>query len=397
MIKNQSFSVYFLSLGYGLGATVATISVTISGLIGAELAPNLALMTIPYGLQFVGSTISALVSSLLQERFGRRRVVFAAGCIGIISGLMGILSLHFRSFELLLLTHFILGIFLANISLLRFAALDLTSKNKYGKAISLVMSGGVFAGILAPFISRNAAAFFQKLSVYQACYLSISILATMITVMLLFLHFPSEQHKKQAAAIPLKSLLKKRLYLFAVTCGGVGYFLMNLIMINTSIQMKANGFAFTSVTYYIQVHTLAMFVPSLFNIKILDKIGITRFLGLGMVLQLLASTIFIFGQNQVTFLLSLFLLGLSWNILYTSGSYIVGHAFDQPAMKFKAQGINDLIVGIMSTVGALSAGVILGIFGWEKQHIFALVITLLLIVFYLSTRRQLIASQSNNQ
>ncbi len=221
-------------------------------------------------------------------------------------------------------------------------------------------------------------------------YLAISVIAAIIVVIVLFLHFPALKTSTHRQAIPLNALFSQRLYWFAVACGGIAYSLMNLIMINASIQMKADGFAFNTVSYYIQVHVLAMFMPSLFNMKVLDKLGISRFLALGLVLQLLVSVVFLWGQNPVTFMLSLLLLGLSWNILYTSGSYIVGHLFDSPEMKFKAQGINDLCVAFCSAVGSLSAGVVLGLLGWYIQHLIAVVITLCLVVFYLWVRKQLI-------
>lgn len=380
--KKLSLPVYLLALGYGLGSTVAVISVAVSGLIGAELSPHPTVSTLPYGLQFMGIMLSAFTSSLLQGMFGRKRVVFAACCLGVMAGGLGFMGLADKSFVLLCLTHFCLGVFLANIGLLRFAALDLTPKALHGKALSMVMFGGTFAAIVGPFISRNASVLASHLSVYQVSYLAMSCIALLIGLMVLGLHFPEVESKKPNVPIKAKTLLSNRLYVFAIVCGGVAYSLMNAIMINSSIQMKANGFDFYTVTYYIQVHVLAMFVPSLFNMKLLDKLGIKRFLIMGFVLQILVSLMFIFGENSVTFLVSLLLLGLAWNILYTGGTYIVGHLFDEPAVKFKAQGMNDLFVGMMSAIGALSAGVILGVLGWNVLHIIAVLFTVMLIAFF---------------
>lgn len=387
--EKLSLSVYLLALGYGLGTTVAVISVAVSGLIGAELSPSPALSTLPYGLQFVGVMLSAFTSSLLQGLWGRKKVVFAACCLGVLAGVLGFLSLMSNHFILLCLTHFFLGVFLANIGLLRFAALDLTPKALHGKALSMVMFGGTFAALLGPFISRNATLLVKQLSVYQVSYLAMSCIALLIGLMVLSLSFPVADNKKINTPVKATTLLSHQLYVFAIVCGGVAYSLMNMIMINSSIQMKANGFAFHQVSYYIQIHVLAMFMPSLFNMKLLDKLGIKRFLTLGFVLQILVSVIFVFGENSVTFFWSLLLLGLAWNILYTGGTYIVGHLFDEPAIKFKAQGINDLFVGLMSAVGALSAGMILGTFGWNILHITAVLFTVLLIVFFLFIRSSL--------
>lgn len=384
--------VYLLTLCYGLGTTVAVISVAVSGLIGAELSPHPALSTLPYGLQFLGVMLSALTSSLLQARLGRKRVVFVAACLGICAGGLGIITLAKYHFVLLCLTHFLLGVFLANIGLLRFAALDLTPKKLHGKALSMVMFGGTFAALLGPFISRNAVTFFTALSVYQVSYLAISCIAALIALIVLLLSFSpptTEATAHQQTSISLKTLLHHRVYLFAAVCGGVAYSLMNMIMINSSIQMKADGFAFITVTYYIQIHVLAMFVPSLFNMKMLDKLGLSRFLWLGFMLQLLVSLVFIVGQTQVTYLLSLLALGLAWNILYTAGAFMVGQIFADSEARFKAQGINDLFIGMMSALGALSAGVVLGTLGWTRLHLIAVCITLGLIVFYLLIQRQL--------
>lgn len=377
-----SLGVYLLALGYGLGTTVAVISVAMSGLIGASLAPYLTLSTLPYGLQFVGVMLSAITSSMLQAVFGRKIIVFCAGLLGVIAGWIGVLALTQQSFYLLCVAHFLMGIFLANVALLRFAALDLSPKAAHAKTLSMVMFGGTFAALLGPFISRNADSILPAFSHYQAAYVAISTIAAGIVVMALFLHFPSTAKQKTLPAVKTSHLLHNRLFIFAIVCGGVGYMLMNVLMINSSIQMKANGFAFKSVTYYIQIHVLAMFFPSLFNMKILDKLGLPRFLTVGLVLQLLVSVMFIFGQNSVTFLLALLLLGLSWNMLYTSASYIVGELFGDSQAKFKAQGINDLLVGVMSATGALSAGALLGLLGWNHLQWLNVVVTLVLVSLF---------------
>lgn len=395
MIQNRQMPthlglpVYLLALGYGLGTTVAVISVAVSGLIGATLSPHPAFSTLPYGLQFVGVMVSAFSSSLLQAVFGRKLVMFFACCLCVIAGILGMLTLHFQWFALLCLTHFLLGVFLANIGLLRFAALDLAPKVLHGKALSMVMFGGTFAALLGPFISRNAGGLFQQLSVYQVSYLAMSIIGAMIALLTLCLRFPVNEAKTEQSTVALSVLLKEKVYIFAIACGGVGYVLMNMIMINTSIQMKDNGFAFNAVTYYIQVHVLAMFVPSLFNMKILDRLGLARFLLLGLLLQLVVSAVFLFGSNSVTFFISLLALGLSWNILYTSGSYIVGHLFAEPQEKFKAQGFNDLAIGMMSAVGSLSAGAVLGLLGWNMLHVIAVFFTLMLVIFFMIVYRRL--------
>lgn len=378
-INRLSPGVYLLALGYGLGTTVAVISVAMSGLIGADLAPYPSLTTLPYGLQFIGGMLSAITSSLLQAVFGRKLIVFIAGLLGVFAGWLGVLALTQQDFYLLCLTHFLMGLFLANIALLRFAALDLSPKSAHAKTLSMVMFGGTFAALLGPFISRNADHILPAFNHYQAAYIAISIIAASIVVMVLFLHFPSTTTQKTLPAVKISHLLKNRLFIFAIVCGGVGYMLMNILMINSSIQMKANGFGFKSVTYYIQIHVLAMFFPSLFNMKVLDKIGLSRFLATGMVLQILVSAMFIFGQNRVTFLLALLLLGLSWNMLYTAASYIVGELFSEPHKKFKAQGVNDLLVGVMSATGALFAGVLLNLLGWNNLQWLNVAITLLLV------------------
>lgn len=383
--------VYLLTLGYGLGTTVAVISVATSGLIGADLSPHAALSTLPYGLQFFGVMVSAFSSSLLQAVFGRKRVAFLACCLGITAGILGAITLHVSSFYLLCLTHFLLGVFLANIGLLRFAALDLAPKPLHGKALSMVMFGGTFAALLGPFISRNAGGLFQQLSVYQVSYLAMSVIAAIIAVLVLCLHFPKPNNTRaETTPIAASTLLQERLYLFAIACGGIGYGLMNMIMINTAIQMKANGFAFHAVTYYIQIHVLAMYVPSLFNMKILDRLGVAKFLLLGFIFQLIVSGVFLFGQTAITFFISLLVLGLSWNILYTAGSYIVGHLFSEPQQKFKAQGMNDLAIGMMSAIGSLSAGAVLGLLGWNMLHVIATLFTVVLIIFFVAVYKPLI-------
>ncbi|MPV85623.1 MFS transporter [Ostreibacterium oceani] len=395
-------SVYWLMLCYGLGVTVAVVSVTVSGLIGAALAPNLFWATLPYGLQFIGVMLSAFGSSALQAHFGRKPIIIGACLLLVLAAVLGGVSVAKGSFVLLCAAHFLVGVFLANSALLRFAALDLTPKKLHAKALSVVVFGGTFAALLGPFISRNVGSLLAGMNPYIGVYLAIGVIGMLLTLLIVFIPFvryqanplPSDEGiqsvtqastSKAAVTPPVTrqaSLQGNAVFLFAITCGGIAYGLMNMIMINSSIQMKIQGFDFNSVTYYIQMHVLAMFFPSLFNMKILTYLGVRRFIILGFGFQCLASVVFIANQTAVTFAISLIALGLAWNILYTAASYIVGELFSEGAIKFKAQGINDLVVGVFSAMGALSAGMLLQLLGWNWLQGFAIVVTLALVLFY---------------
>src|SRR5438105_10140010 len=131
------------------GANSAVIFAT-GSIVGATLAPNISLATVPLSMYVVGLAAGTLPTGAISRAYGRR-VAFAVGTgCGVLTGLLGSFAILRGSFALFCCATFLGGLYGAVSQSYRFAAADGASATFRPKAVSWVMAGGVFAGVLGP-------------------------------------------------------------------------------------------------------------------------------------------------------------------------------------------------------------------------------------------------------
>ena len=84
----------------------------------------------------------------------------------------------------------------------------------------------------------------------------------------------------------------------------------------------------------------------------------------GVVLLAAAATAAWIGQSAAHYVAGLILLGVGWNFLFTAGSTLITTTY-RHAERFKAQGLNDVIVFGTMALLTLAAGVLLELVGWR--------------------------------
>lgn len=389
-LRRLPIGVLVLSLCMGLGTSAATIAVAVTSLAGESIAPDPSFATVPYGLQFLALMGSAVPLTMLMGRVGRKPVNLLSALFGVGAGVVSAVAVGIESFLLLCLGHMMLGLFLAGLASLRFAAIDRSPSDLREMAVSLALFGGVLAGLIGPTLARSAGLVFP-FEGFVAAYLMMGLVCGSVALILAFLPFPNDAETvRQAQAAKAEAqaegrrigaqVLSDPLYWFGVLCGAVGYGVMTLLMVASSLEMRAAGYAFEINTYLIQAHVLAMFAPSLFSGWLVRLFRRDRFIFIGMLLMIGAALCALFAPAFWAFLIALVLLGFGWNFLYVGGAIMVT-ALAKPAEKLRAQGVNDMIVSSFSAVAALTAGACLVIFGWAGLQIFALIVLVPLVVF----------------
>ena len=68
--------------------------------------------------------------------------------------------------------------------------------------------------------------------------------------------------------------------------------------------------------------------------------------------------------------LSLFLLGLGWNLCFVGGSALLADQLS-PAERARAQGVNDLLVGLASALASLLSGMVYAAIGFPAMALTA--------------------------
>jgi MFS family permease len=84
--------------------------------------------------------------------------------------------------------------------------------------------------------------------------------------------------------------------------------------------------------------------------------------------------------------IALFLLGLGWNFCYVAGSALLSDQLSAPE-RSRMQGFNDLLVGLSSSAGSLSSGLIYAAVGYEVMAYISAILAVFPIVAVLTWKR----------
>ena len=359
-------NVLLLAVCQALGMSCMSLSMTVSSLVGLELAPEPGLATLPLGLHYLASMMATLPASQTMRRYGRRAGFSIGALLGFFAGIFSALGIFWGSFEVFCAGAFLLGSFNGHAVFYRFAAADTATPMERSRAISLVLAGGLAAAFIGPELAKHSRHLFD-LGDFAGGYLAVSLLAAVSLLVLQLLRIPRPAPRRHASSgteqRPLSRLVLQPKFLVAVACAMVGYGAMNFIMVSTPLAMMGGGHPFENAASVVQWHIVGMYLPSFFTGRWIQRFGLYRVLGAGVVCILACVAITWTGSGMIQFWLSLALLGVGWNFLYVGGSTLLTETY-RPEEMSKVQGLNDFLVTAVTAVTALSSGAIFVHFGW---------------------------------
>lgn len=352
---------------------VAAITVmTLSGVVGQQLSPDPGLATVPIAIMMLGTVFSTLPASLFMKKVGRRRgFIIGAAVGGAGGGTLSFMGIAVQSFTLFCLGSLLLGLYQGFAMYYRFAALDVASPSFRSRAISFVLAGGVVAAFLGPW---NASAMGNLVPSVPSGgpYLMIAILALVAIALLSQLKVPyvGEPHQGERTR-PLSMIARSPAFTVAVAAGAIGYAIMVLVMTATPLAMRAEDFGMDQVAFIMQWHVLGMYAPSFFTGSLIARFGLGRILVAGCVILVGTAVTAQLGTSLTHFWVALVLLGVGWNFLFIGGSTLLSTLHTE-AERGKVQGVNDLAIFILVTVGSLMSGTLLHYLGWETMNLLML-------------------------
>src|SRR5581483_6513698 len=128
----------------------SVVMVATASIVGAMLAPDRGLATVPISVYVVGMWMGTLPVGVLARRLGRRTTFQIGTMFGVLTGLVSCLAVLEGSFLLLNLGTLFSGFYGAVHQSYRFAAADTASEAFRPKAIAWVMLGGLASSIIGP-------------------------------------------------------------------------------------------------------------------------------------------------------------------------------------------------------------------------------------------------------
>jgi MFS family permease len=160
---------------------------------------------------------------------------------------------------------------------------------------------------------------------------------------------------------------------------------MSFLMTAAPVSMhSAHNHSVDAITWTIQSHILAMYIPSLFSGKLIARFGERAMTIAGTVL-LAACTLASFSGHEVHhYWLGLVLLGVGWNFLFTAGTTLLATHYTGPE-RHRAQAINDFVVFGSQAFVSLLAGFAVASIGWSWTN--ATVLPLLALMAWVAVRQ----------
>jgi MFS family permease len=379
-----------LAVAQALAGGNNTVVLATGGIAGAMLAPDKGLATLPISIYVLGLWIGTLPVGALARRFGRRAAFQVGTLCGVLTGLICCLAVLQNSFLLLNVGTFFSGLYAAAHMAYRFAAADTASDAFRPKAISWVLLGGVFAGVIGPQVVIFTKDLWQPY-LFAATFLAQSALAVICAGVLMFINIPLPPRPvKGANGRPLAELMRQPRFVVAVACGVASYSMMNLVMTSAPLAMVECNHSVTDATLGLQWHVIGMFAPSFITGSLIGRYGVERIIALGLGLLLIAALIGIAGISLWHFWIGLTLLGVGWNFSFIGATAMVTECH-RPDERNKVQAFNDFLVFGGMAIGSFSSGKLLASFGWAavNEVVFPFVLSAGALLIWFMLRRRL--------
>jgi MFS family permease len=352
-----------LAVGQALGGATTIITYSTASIIGAVIAPDKALATVPLTSLVLGLWFGTMPVGMLARRFGRRIALRTGALFGVAAGLISYEAVMRGDFWLFLTGTFCGGLYAASMQSYRFAAADTASEIYRPKVVSWVLTGGVLAAFLGPQIVIFTKDLLSPY-IFAASYLGLAACALIGFAVLGFINVPPLAQAQGGSVRPLLEIVRAPRFLVAAACGVASYAMMNLVMTSAPLAMVGCGHSTTDAALGIQWHVLGMYGPSFITGSLIARFGVARITGIGLALMALCAVVAITGLSLAHFWGALVFLGVGWNLSFIGATTLVTQCH-RPEERTKVQAFNDFLIFGSMAVSSFSSGQLLAHVGWQ--------------------------------
>ena len=339
-----------LTISQALAGAKSTIIYATGAIVGHTLAPSPALATLPISIFVVGMAASTLPTGAITQRYGRRAAfLIGTGC-GVIAGLLAALAVFYASFWLFCAATFFGGVYVAVVLTFRFAAADCVPAEKRARALSFVMGGGVFAGIIGPQLVTYTMYLWMPY-MFAATFLAQAAVAAISALILLGVRLPVPTTTEASSGRPLGVIIRQPRFIIAMICGVVSYLLMNFLMTAAPLAMQMCGLSQESSNTGLQWHVIAMYAPSFFTGRLITRFGAPSVVMTGLILTAASGVVGLMGIEVANF-----------GFVGASALVLECH---RPEEKARVQSFNDFAVFGTMAFGSFLSGGLLTAYGWN--------------------------------
>ncbi|WP_246074644.1 MFS transporter [Nonomuraea terrae] len=361
--------------GVGVAVGLALSSVVVDRLSGSTVISGFA------GTATVlGAALLALPTAKASGSGGRRAGLSLAYGAALTGCAISVLAITLGSWPLLLAGLVLVGGGSAGSLAARYAATDLSPRDRSARHLSLVVWAATIGSVAGPNLAKPADQIGMRLGMVQTAgpfaFAALAFALALAVVLFLLRPDPLTLARSQNGSQPagpgrnrtirtawqvLRTTPTARRALVMIA---VSHTAMVSVMSMTPVKLHHDGSNLDVIGLVISLHIAGMYVLSPVVGWLADKAGKVPVLLLGTVLLLASAALAGTAGHRVwQVTAALVLLGLGWSCGLVAGSALVTEsvAFDRrPAV----QGLSDLLMNVCGATGTVVAGAIVGVLGY---------------------------------
>ena len=315
--------------------------------------------------------LAALPAGRLMDRLGRVPVIAGGFGLGAIGCSLTALGCVVDSAVLVVLGFVAIGAMSGSVLLARTAAADMYPPERRARAISYVLFGALFGAALGPLVFRPLFAGkdleLDTLVIPWFAAAAIAVGGLVVALLIrpdprtiaLELHAAGQAGEEPVAAAPpapVKEILRRPGVPSAVVAALGSFGVMVGVMNLTGYIVVGHDHEQADVFTVISLHIVGMYALVLFVGALIDRVGRRPSLIWGLAIMAVSTVMLAWAESILWTSVSLFLLGLGWNVSYVAASAeLVSHA--TPVERGRLVGTTDLAAGLLGAGLALLGGV----------------------------------------
>jgi MFS family permease len=305
-----------------------------------------------------------------MDRYGRVPVIAGGFVVGAVGCLLTALGCVADSAPLVVLGFLGIGGMNGAVLLSRTAVADMYPESRKARAISYVLFGALFGAALGPLVFRPLFAGKDiELDTLVVPWLAAAAMCVVGLILALAIRpdprtialeleraglAPGVAPTTEPAA-PLGQILRRPGVPAAVVAAVASLAVMASVMNLSGYVVVGHGHPQADVFTVISVHIVGMFGLVLVVGQLVDRVGRRRTLIAGLLVMAVSTVMLVWVVSIQALAVSLFLLGLGWNLSYVAASAeLVTHA--SPVERGRLVGFTDLIAGLSAATLALVGG-----------------------------------------
>jgi MFS family permease len=359
---------------------LALCLVTLSGVLQLAVAVATITLVLVTGIESIlglgpaifltAGALAALPAGRLMDRHGRVPVISGGFVVGMLGCVLTALGCVVDSAPLVILGFLGVGAMNGAVLLARTAVADMYPESRKARAISYVLFGALFGAALGPLVFRPLFAGKDlELDTLVVPWFAAAAMCVVGLVLALAIRpdprtiafelersglAPDEAVASERAA-PLGQILRRPGVPAAVVAAVSSLAVMASVMNLTGYIVVGHDHEQADVFTVISLHIVGMFGLVLVVGQLVDRVGRHRALVGGLAIMAVSTVMLAWVVAIPSMSVSLFLLGLGWNVSYVAASAeLVTHA--RPVERGRLVGFTDLVAGLIAAALALLGG-----------------------------------------